>query len=146
MNLSLGGNADLLERPYSRLLRYASPLEVQRRAGDDDATRVGETHVDHVAVDRLDESNARVEAALDDVHESIVDANVDLHRRITLGELRQQTSEHERHRRRGHAESHTPSHFAGPRGDGLQGLEGLVDRRPGVLEEALPGIRERHAA
>jgi hypothetical protein len=119
-----------------RRARYGSPR-------DDEATRVREADLDHVALNGLGEADTGVEALRDDVHEPILGVNLDLHLRIPLDEPRQESSHDEGHRRGRHRQPDAARDLTGPGRYGLQGLQRLVHCRACGLEQALSRVRER---
>jgi len=129
-----------------RFLRDAAAFDVRRRSGHDDPARTRKPDVDHVAIDGLDQSDARVEPSADDVDEFVIDANVELYFRVSLHEPRQHTSEDQRDRAARHGEPDATGDFAGSGRDGLQRLERLLHGRARVLQQVLPRIGERHAS
>jgi len=124
----------------------AAAFQVRRCRNHDDAAWGRKSDVNHVAVDGLDKADTRIEPFGHGVHQSVFDAHIELHLRVTLDEPRQQTSEHERHRDGGHCEPDSSRHFAAPGLDVLQRLECLVHSGARVLEKPLARVRERHAS
>lgn len=90
--------------------------------------------MNHVAIDRLDESNSGVVPARDDVDEVVVDADLDLHLWVPLDEPRQEARNDERYGGAWDRDSDAARDLTWRRGDHLQGFQRLIDRRTGVLE------------
>src|SRR5882724_4933716 len=112
----------------------AAAREVRRSPRHHDAGRPGEADLYHVALDRLREPDARIETIGDDVHELVLDTNLDLNLRMALGERGQETSEDERYRGCRHREPDAARDFTGPNRHGLQRLERLFHRGACMLE------------
>ena len=129
-----------------RLLRSSAARQVRRCRHHDEASRLREPDLDHVALDGLREADARVEALRDDVHEAVLGLDLDLHPRMPLEEPRQQAGEDERHRHGRDREPDAARDLSGPGGHRLQGLQRLIHCRARVLDQALPRVRERHGS
>jgi hypothetical protein len=80
-----------------RHLRGATPCQVRGRRGHDEAARFGEAHLDHVALDRLGQADARVVSVGDDVHEPVLRLDLDADPRVPFDEPRKQAGQDERH-------------------------------------------------
>ncbi len=75
--------------------------EIGGRANHDEAKGVRETHLHHVSLDRLAESNTRVVALRDDVHEALLDDHFDVDAGMACPERGENRVDHERDRRTG---------------------------------------------
>ena len=69
-------------------LWYAMTCEVVGRRHHDEAERIRQPHLDHVALDRLTQSNACVIPFCHDVDESLIDRHLHLDARVTRAEGR----------------------------------------------------------
>jgi hypothetical protein len=101
------------------LLRDAATFQVRRCTCNDDTARTGKPDVGHIAIDGLHEPDTRVEALGNDVHEAVIDANVDLHLRVLLDEAGQQASKYQRRGARRNGQPGLSRDLAGPGGDRL---------------------------
>jgi hypothetical protein len=76
-------------------LGRAMAREVARRAHDDEAECVRQTHLHHVTLERFLQPHACVVALRDDVDEEILDDDLHLHTRVACAECGQQGRDEE---------------------------------------------------
>src|SRR5258706_4316654 len=121
-------------------------VEVVGRTDDDEPKRVCEADAHHVALDKLAQTNTRIEVLADEVHWSIFEDELDLDARMALSEARQDGLDHEMKRCGGHRQAHAAGRLAWFRGDIRERRAHLCEGRARGLHETPSRIGKRHAA
>jgi hypothetical protein len=117
-----------------RTLGRPVALEVARGAHHEEAERVREPHLHHVALDVLDQAHPRVVALGHDVHAPILERNLDLDPWVTRTKGGQHRLDHEGHRQPRYRQPEPADGFSRLSGDFGESSERRAERRPGGLE------------
>lgn len=137
------GNA-LVAQKIVGTLRRTCARQVLGCAHDDEAERIRESHLNHVALDRLAEPPTRVVALCGEIGEPLFDGDLDFHARVARVKGREHGIDDERHGGSRHRQANPAHRLSRLRGHFGQRGHHLSECRRGARPEARPCVRHAH--